>query len=399
MPITVLRVSQLNRYVRSVLESDARLREIYLRGEITDFKAYPSGHLYFSLRDETASVAAVMFRGNAQALRFVPENGMQVLVRGSVALYETTGKYQVVVSEVIPDGEGARAVALLQLRRKLEAEGLFAPERKRPLPENPAVIGIVTSRQGAVLHDVLSVLQRKAPDRLLLLAAAAVQGAGAAQELARAIALLNADGRSEVILLARGGGSTEDLWSFQEEAVVRAVASSAVPVISAIGHETDTTLCDLAADRRAATPTAAAEIALGGIPDCAERLAQRSDLLLHAMQGRIFAANAAFSAQKAKLSAIEPAQLLAEREKRLYNMSEKLHKASEAACTSRETALAARARGLELVSPLQVLSRGYSVTQKDGRALRRASEAKCGDRITTLLGEGRIASVITEVFE
>jgi len=419
MAITILRVSQLNRYVRSVLESDNRLREIYLRGEIANFAAYSSGHFYFSLRDESASVAAVMFRGNAQYLRFLPENGMRVLVRGAVTLYERDGKYQMIVSEIIPDGEGERTVALLQLRRRLEAEGVFAPERKRPLPPRPRVIGVVTSEKGAALHDIISVVERKAPQTLLLLSPAAVQGERAAAEIVRAIGALNADGRADVILVARGGGSTEDLWSFQEEVVVRAVTASAIPVISAVGHETDVTLCDLAADRRAATPTAAAEIALGGIPDLPEQLLQRQEALamlldrvltgaaerIHPRRAALCAAvsrllenaNRQLAQKKEKIFSISPAALLAAREEKLYNMSKSLHIGVEAAFSNAEQTLAVRAKSLELVSPVRVLARGYSVTQKDGHALRAAAEAQVGDTVTTLLHEGCIRSVITEV--
>ena len=419
MAVTILRVSQLNRFVRSLLEGDRRLQEIYLRGEIANFAAYPSGHFYFSLRDEAATVSAVMFRSNAQYLRFLPENGMRVLVRGAVTLYERDGRYQIIASEIIPDGAGEKTVALLQLRRRLEEEGLFSPERKRPLPPRPRVIGVVTSEKGAVLHDIISVVTRKAPQTLLLLSPAAVQGESAPAAIARAIEKLAADGRSEVVIVARGGGSAEDLWGFQDEAVVRAVAACPVPVVSAVGHETDVTLCDLAADRRAATPTAAAEIALGGIPDLPEQLSRRGEALrllteriLSAAADRltprgeslktaalrsISDADRQLAQKKERIFSIRPAAILAAREEKLYNISKSLHNSAEQAFAAREHALAARAQRLELVSPVRVLARGYSVTQKDGHALRAAGEAAVGDTVTTLLHEGSITSVITEV--
>ncbi len=419
MSVTILRVSQLNRFVKSFLEGEDRLRDLYLSGEIANFKAYPSGHFYFSLRDESASVAAVMFRGNAQNLRFLPENGMQVLARGSVTLYERDGKFQVVVSELIPKGEGERAVALLQLRRRLEAEGLFAQERKRTLPPRPRVIGVVTSEKGAVLHDIISVVTRKSPQTLLLLSPAAVQGAQAAASIAKAVRALNADGRAEVILVARGGGSAEDLWSFQDEGVARAVAGSAIPVVSAVGHETDVTLCDLAADLRAATPTAAAEIALGGIADLPEQLRQREEALglyarraLAAAEEKLIPRRAALltacgrklqesegqlSARREKIFSISPAAMLAAKEEKLYNIERSLHNSVEKFIAGKEKLLSDRARSLELVSPVKVLARGYSVTQKDGRALRSAGELRPGDTVFTLLNEGSLTSVVTEV--
>ena len=400
MPIPVLRVSQLNRFVRSLLESAPQLSEVYLRGEISNLSYYPaSGHYYFSLKDEAASVRAVMFRSNAALLRFIPENGMCVLARGAVTLYERDGLYQLTVSELVPDGAGARAVMLEQLRRRLTEEGLFSQEKKRPLPKNPGVIGIVTSPQGAVLHDILSVVERKAPDLRLLLAPAAVQGREAAASVARAIRLLGEDGRSDVILLARGGGSAEDLWAFQEEESVRAVASSPIPVISAVGHETDTTLCDWAADCRAATPTAAAEIALGGREDLRVRLSQKGEALSASIRCRLTENDRLFSERKSKISSLDPAFLLAEQEKRLYNITEKMHNLRGDLLRRQEEKILTRAGQLDLLSPLRVLARGYSITQKNGVPLQNVSQLLAGDTVETRLAEGRLLSVVTEVIQ
>lgn len=397
MAVTILRVSQLNRFVHSLLESDARLSGVYLRGEISNLSYYPSsGHYYFSLKDETASIRAVLFRQNAAMLRFFPENGMRVLVRGSVTLFERDGQYQIIVSDLVPEGAGERAVLLEQLRRRLEQEGLFSLERKRPLPASPRVIGIVTSPQGAVLHDVISVLQRKAPDIRLLLSPTAVQGADAAASVAEALRRLCEDGRSDVILLARGGGSAEDLWAFQEETAVRAVAASPIPVISAIGHETDTTLCDWAADRRAATPTAAAEIALGGREDAIDRLLQRKSALAAAIEETLANAEQRFLTKKSQISSFEPSSLLAQQEKALYHITEKMEQLSHQILQRREEMLSARAASLELVSPLRVLARGYSITGKNGETASAKALAP-GDAITTRFADGVVSSVVTEV--
>ena len=399
MPLAILRVSQLNRYLHSLLEGDTRLREVYLRGEIANFARYPSGHVYFSLREGDASVRGVMFRGNAMYLRFVPENGMQVIVRGSVSLYERDGTCQIIAAEIVPAGAGERAVALEQLKRRLEGEGLFAPERHRPLPLRPAVLGVVTSEKGAVIHDIESVVLRKAPDVRLLLAPAAVQGDAAAGQLQAALESLNRDGRSDIIILARGGGSAENLDAFQTEALVRAVAASRIPVISAVGHETDTTLCDLAADCRAATPTAAAEIALGGIPDLPERLAGRRSALCSAMEMSMSGQSEALIDRRERFSALSPMAALSERQNEIESRRETLFSLSRGQLVRGEDELARRADALRHLSPLAVLARGYSITQKNGAALRCAGDVTCGDTIETVLEHGRVLSTVTAVMK
>jgi exodeoxyribonuclease VII large subunit len=398
VPIPVLRVSQLNRYVRSLLESTPQLAEVYLSGEISNLSYYPvSGTFYFSLKDETASVKAVLFRQNASFLRFLPENGMHVLARGAVTLYERDGAFQIVVSELVPKGEGERAAAVSQLRRKLEAEGLFDPARKRRLPEKVAVIGVVTSPQGAVLHDIVSVTDRKAPDVQVLLSPATVQGDGASASVLAALKRLWQDGRSDLIILARGGGSTEDLWGFQEETVVRAVASSPIPIISAIGHETDTTLCDWVADCRAATPTAAAEIALGSRPDLAVRISQAALAMQNAYARCLTDKSAEVAKRKLQIVALKPDSILALKREKLYNNSKLMHDVGNTIISRRKRELALRAERLDLVSPLRVLSRGYSITEQAGKPLLSADRITVGDTITTQLSDGRITSVVTEV--
>ncbi|HWP52395.1 MAG TPA: exodeoxyribonuclease VII large subunit, partial [Clostridia bacterium] len=276
MKLPILKVSQLNRYVKSQLEADPRLKEVYVAGEIGTLTVNQrSGHLYLTLRDETSSIKAIMFAGNAMQLKFMPQSGMAVVARGSATLYERDGAFQLSVSELMLDGAGAQGFAFEKQKQLLATKGYFDEHKKRVLPYNPAVIGVVTSDSGAALHDIISVIARKNPTVHVLLVPAVVQGPDAPASIAAAIATLNRDGRSAVIIVGRGGGSAEDLWAFNEEATVRAVAESHIPTISAVGHETDITLCDLAADLRAATPTAAAELAVADRAQLAERLAQR----------------------------------------------------------------------------------------------------------------------------
>ena len=289
MAVSILKVSQLNRYVRSRLEEDARLREVYVAGEIGSMTAHPrSGHLYFTLKDADASVRAVMFASHAEHLRFFPKPGLAVVARGTATLYERDGGFQLIVTELMLDGAGALGIAFERLKQALAAQGLFDTAKKRPIPPFPSTIGLVTSASGAALQDILSVAQRRNPSVSLILAPAAVQGKEAAASIAAAIRRLNEDGRSEVLIVGRGGGSAEDLWAFNEEETVRAVAGSAIPVISAVGHETDTTLCDYAADLRAATPTAAAELAIPDRTGILERLS-RSGVTLRERIDRILA--------------------------------------------------------------------------------------------------------------
>ena len=399
MPLAILRVSQLNRYLNSILDGDLRLREVYLRGEIANFARYPSGHVYFSLREDDCTVRGVMFRSNAAHMRFVPENGMQVIVRGRVSLYEHDATCQIVAAEIVPAGAGERAVALEQLKRRLEEEGLFAPENKRPLPEHPAVLGIVTSEKGAVIHDIESVVLRKAPDVHLLLAPAAVQGDAAAGQMRAALAALNLDGRSDIIILARGGGAAEDLDAFQDEALVRAVASSRIPVISAVGHETDTTLCDLAADCRAATPTAAAEIALGSIPDMPVQLSLRRGSLHYAMTVDMSEREEALADARERFLALSPAAALAKQQEEVAARRQTLFSLSRTLLARSGDELSRRSEALQHLSPLAVLSRGYSITKNNGTAVRTADDVKCGDTIETLLGHGRVLSTVTAVMK
>ncbi len=395
MRLPVLKVSQLNRYVKSQLESDPRLKEIYVAGEIGTLTANQrSGHLYFTLRDDAASIKAVMFSGNVLQLKFMPQAGLAVVARGAATLYERDGGFQLMVSELMLDGAGAQGFAFERQKQLLAAKGYFDADKKRSIPYNPPVVGVVTSDSGAALHDIISVITRKNPSVRLLLAPAVVQGPDAPASIAAAIQMLNRDGRSAVIIVGRGGGSAEDLWAFNEEATVRAVAGSRIPTISAVGHETDVTLCDLAADLRAATPTAAAELAVADRAQLIERLAQRRNLLKNAMAQQFALKERLLVEKKAAEPLKNPRFFINKNRQRLNNLIESMYNLSQTDVSNRVGAVAQRAALLDSLSPLQILARGYCIASKDGHPLHSAGQLQAGDRITLRLYEGGAAAVI-----
>ncbi len=395
MKLPILKVSQLNRYVKSQLESDPRLKEIYVAGEIGTLTANQrSGHLYFTLRDDSASIKAVMFAGNAMQLKFMPKAGLAVVARGAATLYERDGGFQLMVSELMLDGAGAQGFAFERQKQLLAAKGYFDESKKRPLPSNPAVVGIVTSNSGAALHDIISVITRKNPSVRLLLAPAVVQGPEAPASMAAAIRTLNRDGRSAVIIVGRGGGSAEDLWAFNEEATVRAVAQSRIPTISAVGHETDITLCDLAADLRAATPTAAAELAVADRTQLIERLAQRKNLLKNAIMHQLVFKERLLLEKKSAEPLKNPRFFINKNRQRLNNLIESMYNLSQTDISNRAQTVAQRAVLLDSLSPLRVLARGYCIAAKDGHPVLSAGQLQAGDRITLQLYEGGAAAVI-----
>ena len=394
----VLTVSQLNRYVRSLLENDPHLTYVYVTGEISNFKDhYQSGHLYFSLKDEGGLIRSVMFRSAASRLRFRPENGMKVVCRGRVSLYEKDGQYQFYAEDMQPDGAGSLAVAFEQIKRKLEEEGLFDPGRKRPLPAYPAQIAVITSDTGAAVRDIFSILSRRYPAAEILFCPVLVQGEGAAPSMIDALRRVNRLGTADCIILGRGGGSAEDLWAFNDEALARAVAGSAIPVISAVGHETDFTICDFAADLRAPTPSAAAELAApdqqslrGHVGELSRKLAGNYQRILRAWEGRL----AALCGRPAMRS---PGYLLDQWEQRLDGAGRALRGAYKDRIGDWQERFAGRAAALEAMSPLRVLARGYAVAELSGRILRDAADARPGDRIDIRLAQGALQCRVEQV--
>ena len=392
----VITVSQLNRYVKSLLEGDRNLAAVYIGGEISNFtNHYKSGHLYLSLKDEGALVRAVMFRAYAAKLAFTPENGMKVIVRARVSLYEKDGSFQLYIEEMQPDGVGALQVAYEQLKARLAEEGLFDEGRKRPLPRYPSRVGVITSPTGAAVRDILNVLGRRYPLARVVFCPVLVQGEGAPPQLIEAVERLNAMNAADVIIIGRGGGSIEELWAFNDEGVARAVAASRIPVISAVGHETDFTICDFAADLRAPTPSAAAELAVPDQAQLAQQVLQLQAIALRAVRNTVDNRCKALEALKAKRCLATPLFYVEEQAMRLDYVTRAFAGAAHVAVTRADRRLAAAAGKLDALSPLKVLSRGYSIVytrQEDGagRVASRTADIPPGARLTLRLSDGTV---------
>lgn len=385
-----LTVSQLNEYVRRMFQMDPMLRAIELKGEISNLKFHQSGALFFTMKDENASISCVMYSGDVDGLQAMPFEGMRAVASGSVALYVRGGQCQFVVKRMRAQGVGVLYERLQMLKEKLGREGLFEPERKRDLPPYPDTIGVVSSPTGAVIHDILNVSLRRNPDAHILLCPVRVQGIGADEEVVEAIHLLERLEHVSVIIVARGGGSMEDLWTFNEERVVRAVAMCKKPIVSAVGHETDVTLCDLAADLRAPTPSAAAEC----VVPVRDEMLNKIEIMRRQMQES--ARNAVAERQNAlklaqiKLSANHPSLTIRRQEERLEQRMDALLRAAERQIQNRQTRLETQTAALELLSPYAALKRGYAIVQNAGRAISKAGGLCVGDEVTVRFADGVI---------
>lgn len=385
-----LTVSQLNEYVRRMFQMDPMLRAIELKGEISNLKFHQSGALFFTMKDENASISCVMYSGDVYGLQAMPFEGMRAVASGSVALYVRGGQCQFVVKRMRAQGVGVLYERLQMLKEKLGREGLFEPERKRALPPYPDTIGVVSSPTGAVIHDILNVSLRRNPDAHILLCPVRVQGIGADEEVVEAIHLLERLEHVSVIIVARGGGSMEDLWTFNEERVVRAVAMCKKPIVSAVGHETDVTLCDLAADLRAPTPSAAAEC----VVPVRDEMLNKIEIMRRQMQES--ARNAVAERQNAlklaqiKLSANHPSLTIRRQEERLAQRMDALLRAAEHQIQNRQTRLETQTAALELLSPYAALKRGYAIVQNAGRAISKAGGLCVGDEVTVRFADGVI---------
>lgn len=385
-----LTVSQLNEYVRRMFQMDPMLRAIELKGEISNLKFHQSGALFFTMKDENASISCVMYSGDVDGLQAMPFEGMRAVASGSVALYVRGGQCQFVVKRMRAQGVGVLYERLQMLKEKLGREGLFEPERKRALPPYPDTIGVVSSPTGAVIHDILNVSLRRNSDAHILLCPVRVQGIGADEEVVEAIHLLERLEHVSVIIVARGGGSMEDLWTFNEERVVRAVAMCKKPIVSAVGHETDVTLCDLAADLRAPTPSAAAEC----VVPVRDEMLNKIEIMRRQMQES--ARNAVAERQNAlklaqiKLSANHPSLTIRRQEERLAQRMDALLRAAERQIQNRQTRLETQTAALELLSPYAALKRGYAIVQNAGRAISKAGGLCVGDEVTVRFADGVI---------
>ena len=387
----VISVSQLNRYVKSLLEGDANLAAVYIGGEISNFtNHYKSGHLYMSLKDEGALVKAVMFRAYASKLAFTPENGMKVIVRARVSLYEKDGAFQIYIEEMQPDGVGALQIAFEQLKKKLAAEGLFEASRKKPLPRYPARVGVITSPTGAAVRDIFNVLGRRFPLARVVFTPVLVQGEGAPAQLVAALRRFNETDAADVLIIGRGGGSIEELWAFNDETVARAVAASRIPVISAVGHETDFTICDFVADLRAPTPSAAAELAVPDQHQLAARLTQLYGALRQSALHRVQVESTRLAAIREKRCLATPLFYVEEQGMRLDYFVRRFAAAAQVQTSRAEGRLSAAAGKLDALSPLKVLSRGYSIVYKDGEVQHSAQGIRPGDKLSLRLSDGRV---------
>jgi len=401
MAQNVISVSELNEYMRMLLDSDPLLGSVFVRGEISNFtNHYKTGHFYFSLKDEGALVRAVMFRGNAQKLRFLPENGMKVILHGRVSVFPRDGQYQIYVDDIQPDGVGALYLAYEQLRQKLEAEGLFDAARKRPLPRFPSRIGVITAPTGAAVRDILHILSRRWPLAEVILYPALVQGAGASETLISGLDCFNQKIPVDVIILGRGGGSAEDLFAFNHEGLARAIAASKTPVISAVGHETDFSISDFVADLRAPTPSAAAELAVpdqGEIRDAlfgaARALRERMNTLLMR-----------YRADLAQLSGTpllrSPQSYLDERRMNVAYLEKRVHAAFSQKSVAAQANFAALCAKLEALSPLRVLARGYTaVFDAKGKPITMGKSLHTGDSVSIRFSDSTVDATVSGVRE
>ena len=388
--VAVHSVSEVNRYIKELLAREPVLSGMQVRGEISNYKQYPSGHCYFTLKDASSALKCVMFRSRAQYLRFKPENGMQVVAGGSLSVYERDGVYQLYVDSLMPEGTGDLAFAFEQLKKKLSAEGLFAEERKRPLPAFPKKIGVVTSSAGAVLRDIYRVSKRRWPAVQLVLYPVQVQGTEAAGQIARGIEFFSRTYPVDVIIAGRGGGSMEDLWAFNEEVVVRAIAAAQVPLISAVGHETDYTLADFAADVRAATPSQAAELA---VPDQAE--VRRQVLALKAqltrqMQKEIAERRWRLENLLASRALRNPQQLLSEKRQRLDYLLENLQAQLSLGLQGKKHRLDILLNRLAAINPTAVLRRGFALAVKGDKIVSSVHDVALDDELMLTLADGTL---------
>lgn len=396
----ILSVSQLNRYVKSLLDGDSLLKDLLLRGEISNFVCHQrSGHCYFTLKEGDCAVRAVMFSRYANDLLFEPENGMAVILRGAVSLYERDGSYQLYVYDMQPDGRGALQVAFEQLYRKLDRQGLFSQQNKQPIPTDARRIGVVTSASGAAFWDIVNVLSRRCPLATLVFCPAQVQGEAAAQSMVQALDALEQQGNCDVIILGRGGGSMEDLWCFNDEQLVKRVARCTVPLISAVGHETDFTLCDYAADLRAPTPSAAAELAAPDLSDLPEQLQDYAQRIFAAGERMLSFKTMRILEQSERLARLSPQKRLRQDEKKLQNLANTIQLSLKNGIMKREEHLQLQTARLRALDPLAKLSGGYGYITKQGRTVSSVREVSMGDVLTIRVCDGTVQAVVEQVSE
>lgn len=392
----VLSVTQLNTYLKSLFDGDENLTSVFLSGEISNFtNHYKSGHFYLSLKDEKSVIRAVMFAQNARRVRFLPQDGMKVIVRGRVSVYEATGQYQLYIEDMQPDGLGALNLAFEQLKAKLEAEGLFDAARKKPIPKFPERVGVITSPTGAAVHDITTILARRYPLAQVVFCPVLVQGTGAAPQIVDALERFNRLSCADVIILGRGGGSLEDLWPFNEETVARAVAASHIPVISAVGHETDFTICDFTADLRAPTPSAAAELAVPDRMELFSTIQYDSMLLKQNMNAKLENLRQRLNTVTSSHAFRRPRDLIELQRIRVDQLSVRLTSCMTQRLTGAKAGLSEVSGRLNVLSPLATLSRGYSITYDEKNLpVVKAEQVQVGEQITVLMQDGKLGCTV-----
>lgn len=396
--MNVLTVTQVNTYIKALLDESAPLRNIYISGEISNFTHYyRTGHLYFTLKDESSQLKAVMFSSNASRLRFQAENGMKVICRGRISVYSKSGEYQLYVDDMQPDGVGALSLAFEQLKKKLSQEGLFDEVHKKPIPPFPSKIGVATSNIGAAVEDIKNITARRYPLAEIIICPTVVQGENAPADIVRSIKMLDGYDGIDVIILGRGGGSAEDLWAFNSEEVARAVFACETPIVSAVGHETDFTICDFVSDLRAPTPSAAAELVCPDINKLYSDLSVKKNALDFYIANRIetleqdlcdITQNGAFADAESFFAAYQD---------NLKVLSERLNDAFSFTIDDKENKFLNASARLEALSPLSVLMRGYCVASKNGKAVKSKKDIKKDDELTLRFADGRVDISVGEV--
>ncbi|GAB6990411.1 exodeoxyribonuclease VII large subunit [Paenibacillus pini] len=440
-PQNIYSIKDLSRYIRMKLDSDNVLSDVWIRGEISNFTHHSSGHMYFTLKDEASRIKAIMFASHNQRLPFVPKEGAKVIARGNVTVYERDGQYQFYATQMQPDGIGSLYLAYEQLKKKLDDEGLFSADRKRRIPAFPQTIGVITSPTGAAVRDIIITLERRYPQARVILHPVLVQGAGAAPAIVRAINNMNRMEEADILIVGRGGGSLEELWAFNEESVARAIRSSEIPVISAVGHETDFTIADFAADLRAATPTAAAELAVPNTAELKGQIRQQQRLLRQSLQQRVLRSRQRLSALQRSSVLVHPRRYMLQHAERLdmlrqrltgtlqnrsklqrerqarihhalmrYNPKEQMISARQRTEVNRKQLLQSMQaiikdnqsrmrtsiRQLDALSPLKVMSRGYSLVydEQQDRLIKSLGDVQLGDQIQIKVSDGQISAQV-----
>lgn len=396
----VLSITQINEYIRMRMEEDTLLNQVAIRGEISNYKMYPSGHHYFTLKDEGGALKCVMFKGAASRLRFRPENGMKVIALGKITVFPRDGAYQLYCASITVDGVGDLYAAFEQLKAKLAAQGLFDPAHKKPLPRVPGTIGIVTSSAGAAVHDMLRILNKRFPLTKVILFPVRVQGAEAPAEIAAAIRYANYHQLADLLIVGRGGGSIEDLWSFNDELVARAIYDSNIPIISAVGHEPDVTIADYVADLRAATPSNAAELAVPDQVAILQNMDQLSVSMISFLQRQIRSSRQRLENYAQSSALATPTGYLERKEKNLEFLQTKLINAESRNIQLNKQRYMAIAAKLDAMSPLKVLARGYAMTMSEsGEVIRSVTQTDVGHTVTVKLHDGQLDAVVSKIRE